>query len=88
MPTLPEAVNDPYVQQAQPYWGGQKVWEVVLNTLSQIKPARGTQYFAEADNIADGILLAYLKGGSKSAKETLDEAAEQISAATGLPVAE
>lgn len=88
VPTLPEAIQDPYVQQPLPYWGGQKVWEVVLSTLSQIKPARGTQYFAEADNIADGILLAYLKGGSKSAKETLDEAAEQISAATGLPVAE
>lgn len=88
VPTLPDAIKDPYVQEAQPYWGGQKIWETVLSTLPEIKPARGTQYFAEADNIADGILLAYMKGNGKSAKQALDEAAEQISGATGLPVAE
>lgn len=89
VPTLPEAIEDPFVQEPQPYWGGQKVWELVLSTLPDIRPARGTQFFAEADNIANGIFTQYLSGGDqRSPKEVLDELAEQISGATGLPIAE
>ena len=87
VPTLPEAVDDPYVKQPQPYWGGQPIWETVIGTLPKIKPARGTQYFAEADNV---FLAAYsdFLAGNGEAKAVLDGAAEEISGATGLPIKE
>lgn len=87
VPTLPEAVNDPFVKEAQPYWGGQKVWEVVLSTLPDIKPSRGTQYFAEADSLVSAAYTNFLKGQGGSAQAVLDDAANQIAGATGLPIA-
>jgi lactose/L-arabinose transport system substrate-binding protein len=87
VPTLPAAVDDPFAQEPQPYWGGEPIWEMVLSTLPDIKPARGTQYFAEADDIMLQIFTEFLNG-SGSAKDALDDAAEQISGATGLPIAE
>jgi len=87
VPTLPEAINDPFVKEEQPYWGGQKVWEVVLSTLPDIKPARGTQFFSEADSLVSAVYTNFLKGEGGSAQAALDEAANQIASATGLPIA-
>ena len=87
VPTLPEAVNDPFVKEAQPFWGGQKVWEVVLGTLPDIKPSRGTQYFAEADSLVNAVYAEFLKGDGGTAQAALDQAADQIASATGLPIA-
>ncbi|ALN74905.1 hypothetical protein M673_19450 (plasmid) [Aureimonas sp. AU20] len=87
VPTLPEAIQDPYVKQPQPFWGGQPIWETVLGTLDKIKPWRGTQYFAEADNSFIPIFAEFM-AGQVEAKDALDQAAEEISGATGLPVKE
>lgn len=87
VPTLPAAIDDPFVKEDQPYWGGQKVWEVVLSTLPDIKPARGTQYFAEADSLVSAIYTDFLKGDGMTAQAALDSAADQIASATGLPIA-
>ncbi len=85
VPTLPQAISDPYVKQPQPFWGNQPIWETVLGTLDKIKPWRGTQYFAEADNSFIPIFAEFMAGNIE-AKAALDQAADDISGATGLPV--
>lgn len=87
VPSYLPALNDPYVRQPQPYWGNQPIWQTVLGTLGRIPPARGTQYFQEARQIMTAIQADFLAGKYKTAKEALDEAARQISQATGLPIA-
>jgi lactose/L-arabinose transport system substrate-binding protein len=87
VPTLPEAVDDPFVKEPQPYWGGQPIWQTIIGTLPDIKPARGTQYFAEADNVFMTVYTDFLNGQGE-AKAVLDQAADEISGATGLPIKE
>lgn len=87
VPSLLSAVKDPFVDEAQPYWGGQKVWQLVLSTLPKIAPARGTPYFSDADAIYRSVQTAYLAGDDDSAQAALDDAAKQIASATGLPIA-
>jgi lactose/L-arabinose transport system substrate-binding protein len=64
------------------------IWQDVLDTLDEISPARGSQFFQEARQIVTAIQAEYLNGGYDSAQAALDAAAEQISGATGLPIAE
>jgi lactose/L-arabinose transport system substrate-binding protein len=87
VPSYLPALDDPYVSEAQPYWGDQAIWQLVLETLDEIEPARGTQFFQEARDIMTTIQSQYLDGRFASAQEALDAAAQQISNATGLPVA-
>ncbi|MCK5933826.1 MAG: extracellular solute-binding protein [Fulvimarina manganoxydans] len=87
VPTLPEALDAPYVKEPQPFWGGQPIWETIIGTLDEIKPWRGTQYFAEADNVFVPIFAEFLNGGL-TAEDALNQAADEISGATGLPVQE
>ena len=87
VPSYLPALSDPYVKQGQPYWGNQPIWQVILGTLEQVPPARGTQFFQEARQIITTIQAAYLAGKYPSAKAALDDAARQISQATGLPIA-
>ena len=51
VPSLLSALDDPYVKQEQPYWGGQKVWVDILSTLPKVNPSRGTPFFQDADKI-------------------------------------
>jgi lactose/L-arabinose transport system substrate-binding protein len=88
VPSLLSALDDPYVKQDQPYWGGQKVWVDILSTLPKVKPSRGTPFFQDADKIMVANQLKYLNGEYADAKAALDEVANQITGATGLPVAE
>jgi lactose/L-arabinose transport system substrate-binding protein len=88
VPSLLSALDDPYVKQDQPYWGGQKVWVDILSTLPNVKPSRGTPFFQDADKIMVANQLKYLNGEYADAKAALDEVANQITGATGLPVAE
>jgi lactose/L-arabinose transport system substrate-binding protein len=88
VPSLLSALDDPYVKQEQPYWGGQKVWVDILSTLPKVKPSRGTPFFQDADKIMVANQLKYLNGEYADAKAALDEVANQITGATGLPIAE
>jgi lactose/L-arabinose transport system substrate-binding protein len=86
IPSLLSTVDDPYVQEPQPYWGNQKVWADMLATLPKIPPYNPTAYFTDARGIMKVVLNDYLDGRYKSAKEALDAAAKQIADASGLPV--
>lgn len=87
VPSLLTATKDSYVKVAQPYWGNQKVWQTILDTLGDVPQARGTQYFQDARQVMIVVQADYIKGKYKTAKEALDDAAKKISSATGLPVA-
>jgi lactose/L-arabinose transport system substrate-binding protein len=88
VPSLLSALDDPYVKAEQSYWGGQKVWADILSTLAKVKPSRGTPFFQDADKIMVATQLKYLNGEYADAKTALDDAANQIAGATGLPIAE
>ena len=88
VPSFLPALDDPYVQEGVAYWGDQPIWEDILATLGEIPQARGTQYFQEARTIVTATLSQYLtEGAYDSAQAAMDNAAEQIAGATGLPVA-
>ena len=87
VPALLSAVNDPYVKQDQPFWGGQKVWADMLATLPHIAPYDSTPYFTDAGGVMKVVVNDYLDGRYKTPDEALRAAAEQIAEATGLPVA-
>ena len=87
VPSLLTAVEDPYVQEPQPFWGGETVWQTILETLPAISPSRGTPFFGDADAIVRTVQSEYLNGGYESAQAALDDAASQIELVTGLPVA-
>ncbi|TNC73469.1 ABC transporter substrate-binding protein [Rubellimicrobium roseum] len=87
VPSLLTAVEDPYVQEASDFWGGQAVWQDVLATLPNINPSRGTPFFGDADAILRTVQTGFLNGEYESAQAALDDAASQIEAVTGLPVA-
>ncbi|MER9654590.1 extracellular solute-binding protein [Mesorhizobium sp. M0152] len=86
VPSLVSALNDPFVSQGLPYWGGQAVWKDILGTLPKVVPSRGTQFQSDAEIIVRAVQTKYLAGGYADAKAALDDAASQIAAATGLPV--
>lgn len=89
VPSYLPALDHPYVQEGLPYWGGQAIWQEILGTLGEIPPARGTQYFQEARQIVTNTLSQYLTANAyDSAQSAMDNAANQIAGATGLPIAE
>lgn len=88
VPSLISALDDPYVSEGQEYWGGQAVWTDILATLPQIVPSRGTPFGADAESIYRAVQTKYLNGEYADAKAALDDAANQIAGATGLPVAQ
>ncbi|WP_159585379.1 ABC transporter substrate-binding protein [Chelativorans xinjiangense] len=88
VPSLLSALDDPYMQEPQPYWDGQKVWIDILGTLDQVVPSRGTPFFGDADGIMNAVQSQYLNDGFDSAQAAADDAANQIALVTGLPIAE
>jgi len=86
VPSLISALDDPFVSQGLPYWGGQAVWKDILGTLAKIHPSRGTPFQADAHPIVVAVQTKYLAGEYPDAKAALDDAAKQIAAATGLPI--
>jgi lactose/L-arabinose transport system substrate-binding protein len=88
VPSLLTAVQDPFVSQPLPYYKDQKIWVDILATLPKIKPSPGTQFFGDADAIIKAVQTKYLAGGYPDAKTALDDAAQQIASATGLPIAQ
>lgn len=88
VPSLLTAIEDPYVAEPQPFWGGQAVWQTILGTLPRVAPSRGTAFFGDADGIMRTAQTGYLSGSFDSAQAALDDAAHQIELVTGLPVAQ
>jgi lactose/L-arabinose transport system substrate-binding protein len=88
VPSLVSAIEDPYVKAPQPYWGGQAVWVDILATLPKIAPMRGTPFQGDAEGIYRQVQTKYLAGEFPDAKTALDDAANQIASATGLPIAQ
>lgn len=87
IPSYLPATKDSYVHSDQPYWGGQKVWELMLNTLDDIPVVASTPYSVEAKDIYIFTQGKVLSGEYPDAQKALDKAAEQISKATGLKIA-
>jgi lactose/L-arabinose transport system substrate-binding protein len=87
VPSLLSALEDPYVEEPQPYWGGQAIWVDILGTLDDVVPSLGTPFFGDADAVVQAVQTQYLNGGYESAQAALDDAANQIALATGLPIA-
>ncbi|AZN97053.1 carbohydrate ABC transporter substrate-binding protein [Mesorhizobium sp. M9A.F.Ca.ET.002.03.1.2] len=88
VPSLISALDDPYVSEGLPYWGGQAVWKDILGTLPKVVPSRGTPFQSDAEIIVRSVQTKYLGGGYPDAKAALDDAASQIASATGLPIEE
>ncbi len=89
VPSYLPALDAPYVSEEVPYWGNQAIWQDILATLGEIPQARGTQYFQEARTIVTNVLTQYLSENAyPDAQTAMDEAAQQISGAVGLPIAE
>jgi len=86
VPSLISALDDPYVSEGLPYWGGQAVWKDILGTLPKVVPSRGTPFQSDAEAVVRSVQTKYFAGEYADAKAALDDAAGQIAAATGLPV--
>jgi lactose/L-arabinose transport system substrate-binding protein len=87
VPSLLSALEDPFVKEPQPYWGGQAVWVDILSTLDQIVPSRGTGFLGDAEAIYRATQTKYFNGEYPDAQAALDDAADQVATATGLPIA-
>ncbi len=88
VPSLLSALDDPYVEEGQPFWGDQAIWVDILGTLDRVVPSRGTPFFGDAQGVVQAVQTQYLNGGYENAQAALDDAASQIALVTGLPIAE
>ncbi|MDP8995766.1 MAG: extracellular solute-binding protein [Pseudomonadota bacterium] len=86
VPSLLDALKDPYISQPLPYWGGQKVWADVLSTLPDVPADRSTAFLGDASAIINVAQTKFFNGEFPTAKAALDDAAKQIATATGLPI--
>lgn len=86
VPSLLSALEDPFVNEPQPYWDGQPVWAEVLATLPDVPADRATAFFADADAIINAAQTKFFNGEYPTAQAALDDAAQQIAAATGQPI--
>jgi len=69
------------------YFGGQPIYDVIYSNADDVPPANGTQFFQEARDVMIVVTDSYLNGEYESAQAALDDAAQQISGITGLPIA-
>lgn len=85
-PSYLPALDDPFFHQPDPYFGGQKVYEVFSDLTADIPSINYTQDYAKAsDIVAAAVESALLNGGDP--KAALDDAAQQIATATGRKIA-
>jgi len=86
-PSLLPLLDSPQLAEGIGFYDGQAIWADILGTLGEVPAVAGTQFFQEAREVMIGITNDYLDGNFGSAQEALDRAAQQISQATGLPIA-
>ncbi len=87
-PSLLPVLEDPFLEEGVDFFGGQPVWGEILGTLGSVPAVAGSQYFQEAREVMIGTVNDYLDGNYDSAQAALEEAAQRISQATGLPIAD
>lgn len=86
-PSLLAVQEHPYVDEGVPFFGGQPIWRLLLDSLDEVPPVVGTRHFQAAREVMIAVVDDYLDGAYGSAEEALGHAASLISEATGLPVA-
>jgi lactose/L-arabinose transport system substrate-binding protein len=85
-PSYLPALKDPFFHQADPYFGGEKVYELFANLTAEIPAINYTQDYAKATDIVTNAVVASVLNG-KDPKAALDDAAKQIATATGRKIA-
>lgn len=85
-PSLLPLLSSPAIDQGVDFFGGQAIWSLILGSLGDVPPVAGSQFFQEAREVMIVTVNDYLDGRHASAQVALDQAARQISQATGLPV--
>lgn len=85
-PSYLPALKDPFFHQADPYFGGEKVYELFADLTAKIPAINYTQDYAKAtDIVANAVVASVLNG--KDPKAALDDAAKQIATSTGRKIA-
>lgn len=87
VPSYLPAAQTSFANEAQPYWGNQQIWKLIMGTMDQVQPIQGTPYRDDAKLVFVEVQNQYLNGKYPSAQAALDDAAKQISQATGLSIA-
>jgi len=85
-PAYLPALKDPYFQSADPYFGGQKVYQTFADLTGKIPTLLYTSDFAKAtDIVAASVVASVLNGTDPTA--ALKDAETQIASATGRTIA-
>jgi lactose/L-arabinose transport system substrate-binding protein len=85
-PSYLPAHDDPFFSAPDPYFGGQKVWEVFTKQVADIPPINYTDDFQQAEQIVTDAQARVMLEGADPA-ETLKKAAEDIARVTGRKMA-
>lgn len=85
-PSYLPALSDPLFQQPEPYFGGQKVYELFARQTAEIPAIAYTVDNAKAvDIVANAVVSSAINGADPAT--ALDDAAQQIATATGRSIA-
>ncbi|MGO4692139.1 ABC transporter substrate-binding protein [Glaciibacter sp. 2TAF33] len=85
-PSYLPALQDSYFQQADPYFSGQKVYELFAQQTAEIPSVSYTSDNAKAlDIVANAVVASVINGADP--KKVLGDAAKQIATATGRTIA-
>lgn len=85
-PSYLPALSDDLFHQPEPYFGGQKVYELFAEQTSKIPSITYTSDNAKADEIVAAAVVASVVNG-EDPKAALEAAADQLATATGRTVA-
>jgi len=86
-PSYLPALKNGFFQQADPYFGGQKVYQLFAQETANIPSITVTSDNAKAlDIVANAVVASVINGDDP--KKTLDNAAKQIATATGRKIAD
>ncbi|NGO70627.1 sugar ABC transporter substrate-binding protein [Streptomyces sp. SB3404] len=86
-PAYLPALKDPYLRRPQPYYGGQRAWQVFADLAPHIPPVEYTRDGPKAADIAQKAVTAAGMRGADPERE-LRSAAKQLAGATGRKEAE
>lgn len=87
VPAKLSVISGPTAAATSDYWGGQAIWKDVLSTMDQVPAIRGTRWLADASQAMIEVQNRYLNGEIETGQAALDEVADLIASASGLPVA-